>query len=118
MFSASIGSILSRQSLSTLSSRPVLWIFTIGFYGIGDILTTLVGMSRPPLKEGGPVAAPLLAGGSPLVFIGFKMCLLAALFVLVRFVSDRTAIVLLAAFATAGVGVTAWNGWLLLTTSV
>lgn len=41
--------------------QPELWVLTVAFYGVGDIVTTVIGIGLSGVVEVGPLAGPLLA---------------------------------------------------------
>lgn len=97
----------SSRTLSTL--QPALWLVALAFYGVGDTVTTGLGLRAAHAEEVGPLALIAIdAAGLPglvvlkLVFLGLAFGVWA---VLDR--PSRVAIPL--AIAVAGIGVTTWN---------
>jgi len=90
------------------ASRHV-WIVALLAYGVGDLVTTGVGVQTPGVVEAGPLPAYLLdAGGIP-VFVALKLAVFAVGFLLWRFVPDPHRLGVPLGLATFGVLVTGWN---------
>lgn len=94
---------------TAIENQSVLWVLAVVLYGIGDTITTLVGLQSDGATEGGPVALYVLGqGGIPgflLLKIGFiGVCVL--IWWLVR-TPGRVAIPL--ALVVVGAVVTGWN---------
>ncbi len=91
------------------------WILALLFYGIGDTVTTLVGLSTGGAAEIGPLAGPAMEHYGSAGLLGIKIVIFG-LFWFVWTVIDspgRAAVPL--ALALVGVAVTIWNSLVIIT---
>lgn len=103
-----------RRSVDTSVRRlqqlqPTLWIVAVGFYGIGDLVTTAIGLRVSGVVEASPVVGPLLdLFGVGTLFV-LKGVTLTASYAVWHLVPDphRTGVPL--GLAVVGVTVTGWN---------
>jgi hypothetical protein len=91
-----------------------LWAVALLGYGLGDLLTTLVGLSTGRGAEAGPVAARLVAGFGLPALVVLKLSSLAAFYLAWRLLPRPTRVAVPLAVAGVGVLVTAWNAVVLL----
>lgn len=94
--------------------RDVLWLLAILTFGVGDLLTTAVGF-HVGLMEANPVYAGLETVAHPLLYAlagktAFIMLALAAY----RLVPKSVSVGIPIGLCAVGVGVTAWNTFLIL----
>ncbi|WP_247731478.1 hypothetical protein [Halovivax limisalsi] len=99
-----------EPGLSWLGDRErALWLLAISLYGVGDGLTTAIGLWTVGATEVGPVVGPMVASfGTAGLFLAKTVTI--ALFYLVWYVlasPARVAIPL--AIAVVGAMVTGWN---------
>lgn len=92
-----------------LERERQLWLLGLVLYGIGDTVTTLVGLSAGNVAEAGPIVAPLLADHGRLSFVGVKAATLVFFFGAwsVLRTPGRAAVPL--ALVVVGAVVTVWN---------
>lgn len=91
-----------------------LWVIAIVFFGIGDAVTTGMGLSSGHLVEAGPIAALVIRHFGVAALVGLKIAAFGVCFTLWLLVSRPSAVGVPLGIATFGVIVTAWNGVLLL----
>lgn len=93
--------------------RVELWGLAILLFGVGDLLTTTVGLVNGPVVETGPVVADLLRRYGVLAIVGSKTALFALCAVLYRRVPSPHHLGVPLGLATMGVLVTGWNLWVI-----
>lgn len=86
-----------------------LWLIAVCFFGVGDLVTTGVGLSFGRVVEVGPVAIPVVGRYGMAGMIVLKASVLGAFYGFWRHwpTTERVGIPL--GLATTGVLVTAWN---------
>lgn len=91
-----------------------LWVAAIVFFGIGDLVTTIIGLKVGNVAEVGPVVAPLidLYGLGILGFL--KLGAIGVCYVLWRWIPDPYAVGTPLGLAVLGLLVTGWNILILL----
>jgi hypothetical protein len=96
-------------------NRRTLWGLAVCFFGVGDLVTTGIGLRTGQVVEVGPVAGPLVrALGFPGMVV-LKLLFLAGCFIAWRRVPDPDRVGIPLALAVMGVLITAWNLWVLTT---
>jgi len=99
----------SGDSVELLRSvSPHLWAISVTFFGVGDLVTTLVGLRLNGVGEVGPVAG-LVAGEGPLAFGGLKLVVFLLCGLLWKLAPNQYAVGVPLGLATLGVLVTVWN---------
>lgn len=93
--------------------RVELWGLAILFFGVGDLLTTMVGLVNGPIVETGPMVADFLTRFGVIAIVVSKICLFALCLVLYRFVPSPHHLGVVLGLATLGILVTAWNLWII-----
>lgn len=89
---------------------PHLWALTIAFFGIGDVLTTLVGLPLARVVEAGPVAGPLMSlYGTTEVMLLLKTGTVGVCYLFWRVTPAPYNIGIPLGLASLGVLVTTWN---------
>lgn len=92
-----------------------LWWIGLGFYGVGDTLTTLIGYWAGRGVEVGPVVSVLMAEfGVPALF-AVKVAVIGGFFLAWRVVQSPGRVGIPLALSVVGIAVTGWNGVVLLT---
>lgn len=89
--------------------QSTLWIVALLWYGVGDLLTTTVGLSQQGLAESGPVAAPVVDAYGALGLVVLKSGLLAGGYAAWRVVPGPHRIGIPLGLAIVGFVVTTWN---------
>jgi len=89
--------------------QSTLWLVALLLYGLGDLVTTVVGVAQPGIGEIGPVAGPVLDayGTSGLVLL--KSGTLAASYAVWRFLGAPHRVGIPLGLAVVGLVVTSWN---------
>lgn len=87
---------------------PHLWTLSLVFYGLGDIVTTIIGLQLGGITEVGPLPA-LIAHIGPPAFIGLKTTALVLFACIWKVIPEPHNIGVPLALATLGVLVTTWN---------
>lgn len=94
----------------TLAARSdEMWWTAVGFYVVGDLATTFLGLQFVGITEIGPVAVILLEAYGFGAITGLKLVMLGLFFVLWWSLPDRITIGIPLSLACVGVCVTGWN---------
>ncbi|MFC7177012.1 hypothetical protein [Halosegnis marinus] len=91
-----------------------LWLLALASYGLGDLATTLVGLAAGRGAEAGPLAAGLLGRYGLAGIVLLKLGSLAVFALLWRVAPNPGRVAIPLALSVVGVGVTAWNVFVLL----
>ena len=93
---------------------PAFWVLAVAFYGVGDLLTTLVGLYGGRAAEAGLVASVLVEGHGPVAVLPLKLGSLLLFYLLWRAVPRPHSVGVPLGLAALGVLLTAWNALVLL----
>lgn len=93
----------------SVDSDRFLWITAVAFFGVGDFVTTAVGLQFDRITEVGPVAAFLYYEFGLLPILGLKLAAFAACYCIWRLFPRPYNIGAPLAFAIVGFFATAWN---------
>lgn len=88
--------------------RP-LWFGAVVFYGLGDTVTTLLGVRADTVSEAGPIAGAALAAHGPLGFLGVKVALFLVLAGFWHWLETPGRVAIPLGLVVVGVLVTVWN---------
>jgi hypothetical protein len=91
-----------------------LWVLAVAFYGIGDLLTTLVGLYGGRATEAGIVAAALVEGFGVAAVIPLKLGSFLVFYLLWRAAPEPGSVGVPLGLAALGILLTAWNALVLL----
>lgn len=91
----------------------IAWFLAVLFYGIGDAVTTLVGLTFEEISEVGPIAAPLMAEHGELSFLFVKIATFLLGFGFWFVVRSQGRIAIPIALAVVGIVVTVWNAMMI-----
>lgn len=91
-----------------------LWAMAVLFFGIGDVVSTVIGLNAGGLAEVGPLVAPIIEAYGVASLIGLKVATFGLCYLLWRFTPRPHRIGVPLGLATLGVLVTAWNVSLIL----
>lgn len=97
---------------------PRLWLLAFCFFGIGDSVTTVVGLSVPGVVEAGPVVQVLLGSFGVFAIVPIKLVTFSILYLLWQLVPRPFAIGVPLGLTVLGVGLTAWNVFVLVSVMV
>jgi hypothetical protein len=86
-----------------------LWLVSVLAFGVGDVVTTGVGVGMDGIVEAGPVAAHLLQRYSFGALLLLKLAVLYVAFAAWRVVPDPYRVGIPAGLALVGVVATSWN---------
>ncbi|QSG02187.1 DUF5658 family protein [Natranaeroarchaeum sulfidigenes] len=100
-------------SLDTDEAESALWVLAIAFYGVGDLVSTIVGLWLGA-TEGNPLPAALVDAapglvGAAVVLTVWKVLVLAGFVLLARRLRSIHRLVVPGTLAVLGVVVVAWN---------
>lgn len=89
--------------------QPELWVVAVAFYGVGDLVTTVIGIRMSGVVEIGPVAGPMLAEYGVEGLLVLKILTIAGGYGVWQLLPapHRTGVPL--GLAVVGMGVTGWN---------
>lgn len=105
----------THQAVSLLDGATAeLWLIALIGFGVGDILTTVFGLSAGHLVEVGPFVAPIINRFGIIALVGLKICAFGIAGLLWRFTPRPHAVGVPLGLATLGTLVTGWNTYLLL----
>ncbi len=89
--------------------QPTLWVLALLLYGLGDLVTTTVGLGQQGIVEIGPVAGPVIdAYGTPGLVV-LKCGTLAGSYAAWRVVPQPHRVGIPLGLAVVGIVVTSWN---------
>lgn len=94
---------------SLTDHEGTVWAVAVLAYGVGDTLTTYVGLRSGRSAEAGPLAGPLVESYGILGLVGLKVATLGLFYLSWRFARQPARVAVPLAVAVVGVGVTAWN---------
>ncbi|ELZ12740.1 hypothetical protein C479_03855 [Halovivax asiaticus JCM 14624] len=86
-----------------------LWVIAILFYGVGDTITTGLGLWGTEAMEIGPIVAPLVDWHGPVGLLVVKVTTLSGFYVLWHVMSTPKRVAIPFALAFVGTVVTGWN---------
>lgn len=86
-----------------------LWVVTVLFFVVGDLLTTAVGLLRGGVAEVGPLVAPLIDQHGLAIMLPTKLLAVVACLALWRATPNPYAVGVPLGLAVFGVLVTGWN---------
>lgn len=88
---------------------PGLWTMAIAFFGVGDLLTTAIGLSFQRPVEAGPMTAIAIDHYGLQIVVPLKLLTIALAYLLWRHTPSPQDIGVPLGLATLGVLVTLWN---------
>jgi hypothetical protein len=95
--------------------QPTLWLLAVLLYGVGDAVTTYLGLRDGTAAEAGPVAVHVIGQGGIEGLLALKIVLFAGAFGLWYAVRTPGRVAIPLALAVTGALVTGWNALVLLT---
>lgn len=90
-------------------AQPLLWSIAIVFFGIGDVVTTSIGLSMAAVHEAGPVTSLFLDKYGLLAMVAVKLAVLSGFYLLWRLAPNRYRVGVPLGLALLGVVVVWWN---------
>jgi len=103
------------NALELLEPPSRMWFFAVLFFGIGDLVTTAIGLTIGSSTEANPLVAILVQRYGVVVLVPLKVTLLGSIYAVWRWVPIPHASVVPFTLALLGVVVTMWNTGVLLT---
>lgn len=94
-----------------------LWVIAVFTYGVGDTVTTLVGLETGTVAEAGPIAGGFIGAYGAPGFLLLKLCTLALFFVAWYVLRSPSRAAVPLAVAVAGTVISAWNLFVLVSAS-
>lgn len=91
-----------------------LWGLAIVFFGIGDVVSTVVGLNAGGLAEVGPLVAPIIEAYGLVALIGLKVATFGICYFIWRVTPHPHRLGVPLGLGTLGLLVTAWNTALIL----
>lgn len=99
-----------EHAIPVLSGNDrLVWIAAILFYGIGDTVTTLLGLSTVGVAEAGPVAGPVIEAYGGYALVSVKATVFPAFYLVWRILRTPGRVAVPFALALVGAVVTVWN---------
>lgn len=90
-------------------AQPLLWLIAIAFFGIGDVVTTAVGLSMAAVHEAGPVTSLFLDQYGLLAMVAVKFAVFGGFYLLWRLAPRHYRVGVPLGLALLGVLVVWWN---------
>ncbi|MFW6320389.1 MAG: hypothetical protein ACOC0Z_00945 [Halohasta sp.] len=99
-----------QSSIARLLDRqPTLWLLVVASFGVGDLVSTVVGLRLPGVVEAGPVAAPVFDRYGLAGMVGLKLVTIVAGYGCWRALPAPHRVGVPLGLAVVGVAVTGWN---------
>lgn len=92
----------------------IVWVVALVAYGIGDTITTLLGLRVDAVSEAGPVMGPVIETYGTVGLVVAKLALLGAFGAVWRIARPPSRVAVPLALAIVGVVVTGWNAVVIL----
>lgn len=100
----------AADGIRALADRePLLWLGAVALYGVGDAVTTVVGLSTGRGAEAGPIAAGLIEAHGFAGLLLLKVVTVGLFYLLWRLVRTPGRVAIPAALLVVGAFVTTWN---------
>lgn len=99
----------SRWGGRLRSHQSTLWVVALLLYGVGDLVTTTVGLGRQGIVEIGPVAGPVVEAYGTLGLVVLKSGTLAGSYAVWRVAPQPQRVGIPLGLMVVGLAVTAWN---------
>ncbi|MFW6435745.1 MAG: hypothetical protein ACOCY1_05120 [Halovenus sp.] len=105
--SADTGDLLPETP--TVNREQLLWVTAVLCFGIGDLVTTSIGIQASHVTETGTLQKPLLQQFGPVSVPGLKLVVFAGFFACWRLLPRPHSLCVPLALTTVGALVTVWN---------
>lgn len=92
-----------------IESTDWLWLLSLGFFGVGDLVTTSVTVFSAVLGEGNPAVTTVIGSYGFGGFVALKLVVLGGGYAVWRALDTPLNVGVPLAFAVIGVGLTTWN---------
>lgn len=94
---------------AAIDNQSLLWVLAVVLYGLGDTVTTLVGLESDGVTESGPVALYALGQGGIPGFLLLKIGFIGVCFLAWWAVRTPGRVAIPLALVVVGAVVTGWN---------
>jgi hypothetical protein len=94
---------------TAVGSQTLLWVLAVVLYGVGDTVTTLVGLRSDGATEGGPVALYALDKAGFAGFLVLKIGFIGVCIGLWSLLQRPSRVAIPLALVVVGAVVTVWN---------
>jgi len=106
----------TERSITRLERRqPTLWLLAVVCFGIGDLVTTAIGVQTSGVVEAGPVVGPIIAQYGVGGMASFKLLTIGVGFGIWGAMPAPHRVGVPLGLAVVGVTVTGWNAMILST---
>jgi len=99
--------LLSRRRLQRF--QPTLWLLAIAFFGVGDLVTTTIGLRVSGVVDAGPIVGPLIDQYGMGSLLALKFLTIAASYGVWQVVPSPQRVGVPLGLAVLGIVVTGWN---------
>jgi hypothetical protein len=110
--------VTDSNAIDLLEPQARLWVLAVVFFGVGDLVTTMLGLTIGSSAEANPFVAMLVDQYGVLVLLPLKMAMLGGCYVGWKQLPLPYPIVVPLVLALLGIVVTIWNTGILLTGSL
>lgn len=97
------------ETIGGFQSQSLLWLIAIVFFGIGDTVTTGIGLSMDAVHEAGPLTSVFLAQYGLVSMVAVKIAVLGSFYILWRLTPRHYRVGVPLGLAILGVVVVWWN---------
>lgn len=104
-----MASSVQRPLPSPLSVHRWAWVLAAGFFIVGDVVTTGIGLSLPGVVERNPAVVSLVTDHGFVAMVALKALVVGAAYLVYRVTPRPHAVGIPLGFAVVGVAVTGWN---------
>jgi len=113
-----MGTATGSDALDFIEPQARLWILVIVFFGVGDLVTTMLGLTIGSSTEANPLVAMLVDQYGVFVLLPLKIAMIGGCYVGWRQLPLPHPVVVPLVLALLGIVVTIWNTGILLTGSL
>ena len=90
-------------------TESLIWLVALLSFGVGDVVTTGVGLSLDGVREVGPLTEPLVEQFGPVVMLPVKVATFGGGYLLWKYTPQPHRVGVPLGLALLGVSVTGWN---------
>lgn len=101
---------MSEERLPVVGGKSrQLWVAALLLYGLGDTVTTLLGLSTAGVAEAGPIAGPFMESFGPPTLLAIKAAVFLTFYAVWRLLRTPGRVAVPFALVLVGGVVTTWN---------
>lgn len=89
--------------------KPILWLAAVAFFGVGDVLTTSIGLEVSGVREAGPVTGALIETYGLPSMVAAKTGIICGCYALWAFAPRPSRVGIPLGLAVLGIAVVWWN---------